>query len=141
MVHEGLGDRAQPLIEDRVHLFLDILRNPSVKRLCDASRDAGQGVRISAKRDSRPDRVLEVRRVQKSPDRGGNVPLARHIERMARADLVYRPAQIVREARLDERPDLLLRMPGPREENRCGNRLPAFIPSGWLWVTSVNPRA
>jgi hypothetical protein len=60
-LHEPPRNLPQPVIQNLIHLGLNMFRHNPIKRLGNAAGDTSQGVAVAAKRNGGSDSVLEVR--------------------------------------------------------------------------------
>ena len=97
-----------------------ILRH-SIKGLCDAAGDAGDGVAVATQRNSSSQSVLVVRALQKCRDGFRYGFLTALYMMVGRADVVAAAVQVVMEGLLNMLPDLLLAVTGTRQKDgNCG---------------------
>ena len=106
----------QSVIEQTQCGDCDAARNTPIKRPGDPSRNACQGVGITAKRNRQPDCVFVVLGIEKRYDRFGNGSVARFVERVGRPDARDSPAQIVTKLLFYRTPDFPFRLTLSRQE-------------------------
>src|SRR5690606_19689748 len=86
-----------------------VVRHPprylSVESMGNRSGDGCDGVAVTAEGNGFPDRVLEIRRIQKGNDGLGNGSIAAHVEHVFRPDFLNRAPKIVTKRRGNVVPD------------------------------------